>query len=563
MFKLSDTIERKFIDSIDISEWEIETDTGFESISQIHQTIEYVVWYLETENDLHLECADDHILFDENFSEVFVKNLVPNVSYIQTKYGPSLITKCYVTTRKENMFDITVNSDNHRFYSNDILSHNTVTTAAFILWYSLFNPDKTIAILANKAPIAREILARIIAALERVPFFLQPGAKTLNKGSIEFGNNSRIIAAATSSDGIRGYSVNFLYLDEFAFVDNDVEFFKSVFPTISSGDSTKIAISSTPHGLNLFYKLFKDAKEGKNNFIPFEISWDMVPGRDENWKMQQLEILGEYGFRQEYGNEFLGSSNTLISGDVLQKLTWETPIISDITKTILEEPKEHHNYVITVDSSRGVGEDYSVAIVIDVTSYPYKIVCTYRDNKIRPILLSNVICDLAKKYNSAFLLIERNTVGQTVAESCYYDLEYENIFTTAQGKKGQELRNSFGKSYKLGVEMTSQVKRLGSYMLKTLIEESKLINFTDNIITELYTFVNKNNTWVAETGKHDDLVMSLVLFSWAVNQSFFKDITNSDLRLSLMEEENEQEVFSFAGISNGKEIVESDISWLF
>lgn len=496
----------------------------------------------------YVKCSQDPVYFIENYVEI---NALDKgfVKFKLRGYQKELIKSLH-----ENNKTIILSSRQ---------SGKTITTAAFILWYALFNPDKTIAILANKAPIAREILARIIAALERIPFFLQPGTKTLNKGSIEFGNDSRIIAAATSSDGIRGFSVNFLLLDEFAFVDNDVEFFKSVFPTISSGSSTKIAISSTPHGLNLFYKLFKDAKDGKNDFVPFEISWDMVPGRDENWKTQQLEILGEHGFRQEYGNEFLGSSNTLISGDVLQKLVWESPIYTDTFKTILEEPKENHNYVITVDSSRGVGEDYSVAIVIDVTTYPYKVVCTYRDNVIRPILLSNVICELAKKYNMAFLLIERNTVGQTVAESCFHDLEYENIFTTTQGKKGQELRNSFGKSFKLGVEMTSQVKRLGSYMLKTLIEENKLINFTDKIVMELYTFVNKNNTWMAETGRHDDLVMSLVLFSWAVNQPFFKDITNSDLRLSLMDNPDEHEIFSFAGISDGKEQVNSDISWLF
>lgn len=495
----------------------------------------------------YVKCSQDPIYFIENYVEI---NSLDKgfVKFILRGYQRDLIKSLH-----ENNKTIILSSRQ---------SGKTVTTAAFILWYALFNPDKTIAILANKAPIAREILARIIAGLERVPFFLQPGTKTLNKGSIEFGNDSRIIASATSSDGIRGMSCNFLYLDEFAFVDNDVEFFKSVFPTISSGDSTKIAISSTPHGLNLFHKLFKDAKDGKNDFTPFEISWDMVPGRDENWKISQLEILGEHGFRQEYGNEFLGSSNTLIAGHILQTLTWEEPIRLDETKTILEDPKENHNYVITVDSSRGVGEDYSVAIVIDVTSYPYKIVCTYRDNNIRPILLSNVIVEMAKKYNGAFLLIERNTVGQTVAESCFYDLEYENIFTTSQGKKGQELRNSFGKSFKLGVEMTSQVKRLGSYMLKTLVEENKLINFTDKIIMEFYTFVNKNNTWMAESGKNDDLVMSLVLFSWAVNQPFFKDITNSDLRLSLMEESQEGEVLSF-WVSDGKESENSDNSWLF
>ncbi len=564
MLKLSDTVERKFIETIDISDWEIETDTGFEEISQIQKTIEYDVWYLETESGLFLECADDHIVFDENFNEVFVKNLIPNISYIQTKNGISLVTKIINTDVSENMYDITVNSENHRYYTNNILSHNTITTASFILWYIFFNPDKNVAILANKAAVAREILARIVASFERIPFFLQPGVKILNKGSVELGNSSRIIASATSSSAIRGFSVSLLYLDEFAFVDNAEEFFRSVIPTISSGETTKVIISSTPNGLNLFHKLWKDAIDGNNDYVPTEITWDQVPGRDESWKNLQIAQLGEHGFRQEFGNEFLGSSNTLISGYKLQSLTWEKPKLDSDSLIILEEPIQNHNYVISVDSSRGVENDYSVAIVIDTTQIPYKIVARFKDNTTRPILLPNIIVDLAKKYNMAFLLIERNTVGQTVAESCYWDLEYENIFTTIPGKSGQELRSSFSKSNKIGVEMTSQVKRLGTSILKTLVEEDKLINYTEDIVNELYSFINKHGSWGGEAGKHDDLVMSLVLFSWATNQSFFKEITNSDLRKSFFDSQEEmvEEIYSFAGITTGSEEETADNSWL-
>lgn len=495
----------------------------------------------------YIKCSQDPIYFIENYAKIISvdKGLI---NVVLRGYQKDLILSMW---KNRNSIILAARQ-----------AAKTTSVALFLLWYALFHGDKTIAILANKAATAREILSRITLSLENIPFFLQPGVKVLNKGSIEFGNNSRIFAAATSSSSIRGFSASIIYMDEYGFVDNAEEFFKSTFPTISSGKETKTILSSTPNGLNHFYKLWKDAIERRNNFVPFEISWDMVPGRDENWKQEQLEILGEHGFRQEYGNEFLGSSNTLISGHVLQSLTWETPIATDNTKVVLQNPKENHNYIVTVDSSRGVGEDYSVAIVIDVTTFPYNIVCTYRDNNIRPILLSNVIVDIAKKYNNAFLLIERNTIGQTVAESCFYDLEYENIFTTTQGKKGQELRNSFGNSFKLGVEMTSQVKRLGSYMLKTLVEEKKIISFTDIIVSEFYTFINKNNTWVAETGKNDDMVMSLVLFSWAVTQPFFKDITSSDLRLSLMEEENSNQPISF-WVSDGKETENTDNTWLF
>lgn len=495
----------------------------------------------------YVKCSEDPLYFIENYVEI---NALDH-GFIKFKL------RGYQTD-----FINSLHKNNKNIILSSRQSGKTTTTVAYIIWYAIFNPDKMIAILANKAAIAREILARIIAALERIPFFLQPGTKTLNKGNVDFGNGSRIIAAATSADGIRGMSCNFLYLDEFAMVKDDAEFFKSVFPTISGGDTTKIVISSTPKGLNLFYKLFKEAKEGKNDFVPFEISYDMVPGRDEAWKRKQLEILGEYGFRQEFGNEFLGSSNTLIAAHILQSLTWETPIKSEPTYTLLEEPQENHNYVISVDSSRGVGQDYSVAIVIDVTSYPYRVVYTYHDNDIRPIMLPNVLVSLAKKYNNAFLLIERNTVGQTVADSCFYDFEYENIFTTTQGKKGQELRNSFGRQFKLGVEMTASVKRLGCYMFKTLVEEQKLINLTDKIVMECYTFVGDKGSWAAEKGKHDDLVMSLVLFSWAIDQPFFKNITNSDLRMALMGKEPEEEVLDFY-VADGRNDDDNDISWLF
>jgi Terminase RNaseH-like domain/Terminase large subunit, T4likevirus-type, N-terminal len=498
----------------------------------------------------YVKCAEDPIYFIENYVEI--NSLDKGFVKFRTRgYQKELIQKFF--------------KHNKNIVLSSRQSGKSITTAAFILWYIFFNPDKNVAILANKAAVAREILARIVASFERVPFFLQPGVKVLNKGSVELGNSSKIIAAATSASAIRGFSCNLLYLDEFAFVENAEEFFRSVIPTISSGNTTKVIISSTPQGLNLFHKLWKDAVDGNNDYIPTEITWDQVPGRDEAWKNLQMAQLGEHGFRQEFGNEFLGSSNTLISGYKLQSLTWEKPLKQSNSLIILEEPKENHNYVISVDSSRGVENDYSVAIVIDTTTVPYKIVARFKDNTTRPILLPNIIVDLAKKYNRAFLLIERNTVGQTVAESCYWDLEYENIFTTIQGKKGQELRSSFSKSNKIGVEMTTQVKRLGTSILKTLVEEDKLIQYTEDIVTELYSFINKSGTWGGEAGKHDDLVMALVLFSWASNQLFFKEITNSDLRKSFLTEQSEaeEEIYSFAGISDGSEIEEIDNSWLF
>ena len=506
--------------------------------------------YTQDEFAEYIKCSKDPIYFIETWVKIVSldRGLIP---LILRDYQKDLIVSLM-----ENRFSIILAARQ---------AAKTTTVATFLLWYAIFNSDKTVAILANKAATAREILSRVTLALENLPFFLQPGVDVLNKGSLEFGNNSQIFTAATSTDSIRGQSPNCVYCDEYGFIDNAEDFFKSTFPTISSGSDSKFIVTSTPNGLNHYHKLWKDAENKKSEFVPFEITWNMVPGRDEIWKKTQLEILGEHGFRQEYGNEFLGSSNTLISGHTLQSLTWVKPIKENASYLILEEPKDNHNYVISVDSSRGVEADYSVAVVIDTTLIPYTIVARFKDNTTRPISLPNVIVDLAKKYNNAFLLIERNTVGQTVAESCYCDLEYENIFTTITGKRGQELRNSFAKSNKIGVEMTTGVKRLGASILKTLVEEHKLVSFTEDIVDELYSFINKSGSWGGESGKHDDLVMALLLFSWATRESFFKEITNSDLRRSFLEkqEHSQDEIYSFAGITDGSETETEDISWLF
>lgn len=443
-------------------------------------------------------------------------------------------------------------------------SGKTITTAAFILWYVFFNPDKTVAILANKAPVAREILARIVAAYETIPFFLQPGAKVLNKGSIELGNNSRIIASATSATAIRGFSVNFLYLDEFGFVENAGEFFKSTFPTISSGEETKIVISSTPNGLNLFHKIFSEAKADLNDFTPFEITWDQVPGRDEKWKKQQLEILGELGFRQEYGNEFLGSANTLISGEKLRELYPRIPIFQDVDTVTNCKPETDHRYVCLVDVSAGKLGDYSTITIIDITQIPYKICLVWKSNQVRPISLSNIIIPICKKYNDAYLVIERNSIGRAVAEDCHYEHEYENLGRTSIINKKQTISAGFSRGSDPGVEVTKTVKRIGCTVLKGLIEEGKIIHLTKDQIFELSNFVSKGDSYSADVGKHDDLVMNLVLFSWLTTQSYFRDMTTSDS--GYIRVNDDEDLTPFGAVLNGQENMTAeqidDVRWL-
>ena len=436
-------------------------------------------------------------------------------------------------------------------------SGKTISTAAFILWYVFFNADKTVAILANKAPVAREILARIVAAFETIPFFLQPGCKVLNKGSIELGNSSRIIASATSSTAIRGFSVNFLYLDEFAFVENAEEFFKSTFPTISSGKETKIVISSTPNGLNLFYKLFTDAQTKRNEFFPFQIEWHQVPGRDEKWKKEQEEILGEHGFRQEYGNEFLGSSNTLISATALRELVAPPAFKPDSKSVQVHPPSSDKSYVCTVDVAGGNLGDYSTITVVDITDNKYKVAYTWKCNQTRPYDLPAIIVGICNKYNKAYLVIERNAMGSGVVDLCWNEYEYDNIASTVVDGKQQIISSGFSRSSNFGVEMTKAVKRVGCSVLKGLIEEKKLLDLTEEQIFELSNFIAKNGSFTASSGNNDDLTMNLVMFGWLTTQMYFKELIGISGGSFFQEEAPP----SFVGI-NGPDENSEDVKWL-
>ena len=421
----------------------------------------------------------------------------------------------------------------------------TTLVVGYILWYVLFNSDKLVAILANKAKTAREILNRVKIAYEELPHWIQQGVRTWNKGDIELENNSRVLADSTASSAIRGFSISFLYLDEFAFVPNNIaeEFFTSVYPTISSGTSSKILISSTPNGMNHFYKMWTEATEAKNGFAYVEANWRQVPGRTEEWAMEQRKVLGEEKYFQEMECEFQGSAGTLISGPVLKALTFKNPTIKSgiIGLTIHQEPRLNRNYIISCDTARGKGLDYSAFVVIDVTDIPYKVVCTYKDNEISPIVYPSIIKKMGDYYNNAYVLVEINDNGQQVVESLFDDFEYENILCTIPDKRGVVLSwSSGGKRGDRGIRTTKSVKRLGCSLLKTLVESYKLEVEDFHIITELSTFINKHNSYEADDGAHDDLVMCLVLFSWMTNQPFFADLSNVNIREKLYREQMSQ-----------------------
>ena len=437
----------------------------------------------------------------------------------------------------------------------------TTTSAAVVLWHVLFNESYTVAILANKLSTAREILARVQRAFEYLPKWLQQGVVVWNKTNIELENGSQIIAASTASSAIRGYSINFLYLDEFAFVPRNIQhdFFTSVYPTIISGTNTKVVITSTPNGFDLFYQLWTNSIEGRNEYANFSVDWWDVPGRDKDWKEKTIANTSEDQFRQEFEAEFLGSSNTLISPNVLRTLAFVTPISTHYEGSlkVYEEPKDTSLYFCVVDTARGVGIDFSAFVIIDASVVPYRVVACYKNNTIAPLVYPEVIYNVAKSYNEAFTLIEINDNGQQIADILHNELEYENtIFTTVKGRAGQVIGGGFSANFQRGVRTTKQVKRIGCANLKTMIEKDKILLNDFDLINEFSTFVQRKSSYEADIGAHDDLVMCLVLFAWATNQTFFKDLTDTDFRKKLLEDREKlitDDILPFGFVDDGSE----------
>jgi hypothetical protein len=443
----------------------------------------------------------------------------------------------------------------------------STTVVSYLLHYAVFNDNVNIAILANKASTARDLLGRLQLAYENLPKWMQQGIISWNKGSLELENGSKISSNSTSSSAVRGGSYNVIFLDEFAFIPNHIadDFFASVYPTISSGQSTKVIIVSTPRGMNHFYRMWHDAERGKNEYVPTDVHWSEVPGRDAAWKEQTIANTSEQQFKVEFECEFLGSVNTLIYDD---------PIKRNACLDVYEHPKEENNYLITVDVARGLGNDYSAFIVFDITNFPYKVVAKYRNNEIKPMLFPSIIHEVAKGYNDAWLLVEVNDIGDQVANILHFDLEYDNVLMCAmRGRAGQIVGSGFsGKKSQLGVRMTAAVKKLGCSNLKTLLEDDKLLTVDYDIISELTTFAQKHNSFEAEEGCNDDLAMCLVIFSWLVAQDYFKEMTDNDVRKRIYEEQKnqiEQDMSPFGFISDGLDEMEAFVEqstgdrWMF
>jgi hypothetical protein len=501
-----------------------------------------------------IKCQEDPIYFIENYCQI-----------VTLDHGLQLF-KLY-DCQKEKVHHILNNRK--AILMEGRQQGKTITSAACILWYTLFQDSKTVAIMANKTAAAREVMARYQGMYENLPLWMQQGVRTWNKGDVELENGSKIFTAATTASGIRGKSVNWLYIDEAAIIPNTVaeQFFASVYPTISAGQTTKILLTSTPLGYNHFWKFWNEAEKGRNGFEPMFIPYHRIPGRDDAWAEEQLRLLGELKFNQEVLCEFLGSSNTLIGAKTLGAMSSVDPIYQKDGLDIYEEPIKDHIYAMGVDTARGVGGDYSTFSVVDVTQVPYKLVAKYRDNKIAPMLFPNIIAKVGNDYNKAYVLVEINDIGQQVADILHMELEYDNILTTVKAQLKQYLSPGFGTKTQRGVRMTKQVKRQGCFALKSLLEEQKLLVFDADTISEFSTFIEKQGSWMADEGYFDDLVMSLVLIAWMSSNPYFKDMTDVDVRKKMYSEQMEQiedELTPFGAINNGTEeevFVESGDVW--
>jgi len=484
----------------------------------------------------YARCMNDPVYFAQEYCKVISldKGLVPFKLY---PYQQQMFKQF-----QENRFNVVLACRQ---------SGKSISACAYLLWFALFNSEKTVAILANKGAVAREMLSRVTLMLENIPFFLQPGSKAVNKGSLEFSNNSRILAAATSGSSIRGLSVNLLYLDEFAFVERANEFYTSTYPVVSSGEDTKIIVTSTANGIgNTFYKIWEGATQGVNEFTPFRVDWWDVPGRDDAWKEQTINNTSQLQFDQEFGNTFFGTGDTLINAETLMSLRARNPrrTMEGGKLLIYEEPIKKHEYIITVDVSKGRGQDYSTFNLLDISTRPFQQVAVYRNNTISPLLFPNIIYKYANSYNKAYVVIESNDQGSLVTNGLYHDLEYENMHV-----------ESAVKANALGIEITRKTKRLGCSAIKDLLETKKLEVVDEQTILEISTFEARGQSFEAANGNHDDLMMNLVLFGYFVSGNYFQDMTDINLKQLLFDQrmkEIEEDVVPFGFVDDGSEYIQ-------
>lgn len=488
----------------------------------------------------YIKCKDDIVYFTNTYIKII------HVDRGMINFIPFDFQEQIIETVHKNRFTI-LNCSRQ--------SGKTTAISANILHYVIFNSEKTVALLANKGDTAREILGRIQLAYENLPTWLQQGVLKFNEGSLELENNSRIIATSTSSSAIRGYAISFLYIDECAFIEGWTEFYKSVYPTISSGQQTKVVLVSTPNGLNFYYKLWSDAVKGISDYIPIKVTWRDVPGRDEEWRRQTIANTSEEAFTQEHEAEFIGSAGTLIDGWRLKELVEETPIKTSAHLKQYKEAEEKHVYVLVADVSRGKGIDNSAYIVVDISQLPYTVVATYYCDTIPPDEFSEYIFRASEYYNKAFVLVENNDAGCQTIQVLNDTYECENLMgmmTDGQSRRVASVNG--GQGFEFGVRTSKTVKAVGASRMKVLIENYSLMFGDKWIIDEINKFIRVGKSYEAQKEAHDDIVMCMLLFSWLTTQSIFEDMATMDARFIMQEQFGDrfqEEMLPFGFILDG------------
>ena len=545
----------KFIETIKCNNKKILTPIGEVPILYIHKTAKLKKYVIKLENGLELVCAENHVIIDKDFNEVFSKDSLNKI--IQTVKGNSKVVSVTDLNELDNFYDLEL-EDYHLYYSNGILSHNSgksISTSIYLTWLFLFRVNLTIGICANKGKLAAEFLNNVKNIFLSIPIWMQQGITIWNKGSIENENGTRILTDVPSSDSFRGFTCDVVVVDECAFIPASKydAFADSVYPSQSSKAWKKNILLSTANGLNHFYQIVKKAKEPKkpdlhitkekldkipkesiksvteennlynveyntssNGFTLYEVDWKDVPRYDkdgnvldpETFKQQVIDKYGEVYFNQNYANSFIGSSYTLVNAESLSKFTSTDPILKkDNMLDVFKEPQKKHSYILSVDTAKD-GQDFFSVHVVDITKFPFEQVasCNIQTDY---FLMPEYLDDWGKWYNNAYMIIENNDgSGQSVADMMKNDYEYENLHydTTYDAVKRRNVKKKYP-----GFRNTPRTRKLVLDTLKLFIENGNLIVNDFHTIDQFYTFILVNGKYQADDGCHDDLVMALAI----------------------------------------------------
>jgi hypothetical protein len=506
----------KFIESRNVEDYEIWTDEGWVDIQEVHKTIKFDVWVVETEN-FELECADEHILIGENRKEIYVKDLKIGDKIITENGLENVIRVEKLDIEPEHMYDLSIDSENHTFFSNGILSHNSTIATIYMLWTAVFQNDQRILLVANKESTAKEIFKRIRTAYEGLPNWLKSPVTYYGLESLELENGSRISITTTTGTAGRGSSANLLFVDEASFIETNLleEFWASVYPIISSSKKSKVIMASTPKDTSgLFYKLYDGSVKKENNWVHMKVTWDQIPDRDEKWEKDTKSSFGPEAFNREFNCEFDQVGESAIDTELfesMKKYTFEPLYVYDEGKYLLwEQPNEERIYAAGVDISEGIGKNASVIQILDITEpRNIKQVAVYHNNKISPSEFTPKLREILQHWGDPYALIERNNCGGQVVDNLKREYNYDNLVNWGITKASGRLSNQYGMLAHTNTKLAAVLNQ------RYWVSIAKTVHINDiHTVLELKDFVrNKNNAWGAKHGSNDDRVMALI---WAL-----------------------------------------------